>query len=107
MQQARLVVFVLALSLPGWAPNVSAQEQTQYPAAAPQGAPPMFSPPVSAPAFEPAPVPSHPHVPTDPAIAGQPAAGNGPLAPGSTRLRLNGSLTTYFGAVSDSGRTGR
>lgn len=104
MQQTRLVITALALSLPGWASNASAQEQTQYPAAvppaAPVGAPPNFSPPVSAPAFEPAPVPSHP-----PAAAGnQPTSGNEPLAPGSTRLRLNGRLTTYFGAVSGSGR---
>lgn len=117
MQQAGWTGLAVALSLLGWAGAVSAQEQTQYPSGGlqgepPVGAPPLFSAPaaspvVAAPAFEPAPIPSHPKAPSDSSSIQSGANNKGPLAPGSMRLRINGQLTTSFGAYSDSGRSGR
>lgn len=105
MQQAGRTGLILALGVLGWASQVSAQEQTQLPATVPQGAPPMFLPPVTAPGFEPAPVPSRPL--SSSTAATPPAAASGELAPGSARLRLNGRVTTTIGSYSDSGRAGR
>ena len=103
---------ILALGLLGWAGSAGAQEQTVNPYTTPQPAPPvgvpqLFTPPVSAPGFEPAPVPSHP--PAQPAAVtpGQPGATPATPAPGSMTLRMGGSITSYGGAFSDSGRGGR
>ena len=95
MQQAGWTGLALALGVLGWAGAAGAQVQPPPPAAVA---------PVVASGYEPAPVASHPLGAPDSTISGQPAAGNTPIAPGSARLRINGRLTTYVGAASDSGR---
>jgi hypothetical protein len=96
MRQAGVRGLTLALGVLGGATQAGAQGLPQPPAAAPPA-------PASAAAsgFTPAPVPSHAVSAGTPV---QPLAASAPLAPGTTRLRLNGSVTSYVGISSDSGR---
>ncbi len=92
----------MLLSVAGWASQGGAQVQPQNPPAAPPAPAPL-----SATSFTPAPVPSRPPSSDGFATANKPAPADAPLAPGSVRVRINGSMTGYAGVGSDSGRTGR
>ena len=74
----------LAIAL-GVAGHAAAQVQPQAQAATP-----------AASQFTPAPVPS----PAPGGTSNQPPATNAPMAAGSMRLRINGSVTSYVGGVS-------
>ncbi len=57
--------------------------------------------------YEPAPLPSHPAAPPDPGASNQSPATGQPLSPGNMRVRINGSVTSYVGVGTDSGRGGK
>ncbi len=99
MRQASLTGLALTLSVFGLAAHASDQLPPQ-----PLAAVSPTSAPAPAPQFTPAPVPSHAFNGGSSTQAHPPGA---PLAPGSARLRLNGSVTSYIGVGADSGRNGR
>lgn len=103
--------WAVLLSLAVWATPAGAQGQPQIPTPAPP-APAPVSPspvsrsPVSPSSFTPAPVPSRLPSSADSGTAINPPPTDAPLAPGSMRVRINGSVTGYAGVGADSSRTG-
>ena len=92
----------LLLAVTGQAIPAGAQLPAPPPAAAAPA--PAATLPAATAGYEPAPLPSHPPDPATPVRS--PAAGE-KLAPGSLQMRITGSVTSYVGVGTDSGRSGK